>query len=203
MAAKTMFEGLRERAARLREIAAELKRRAESRTEELPELALAAQEEIAGADRRFDEALAEVHTLAQRVQLEEFAARALDRRAEEARRAESDADLAQRIAEMNDARRGYDFAAGEMDRALRDLEDAFMVLRDARNDYVAAMRLAGHADAARALTRRASFILQATAWANAPGLSKALGLERRHFHRAGDAADAVGFLPAKHEEEQR
>jgi hypothetical protein len=203
MTMTTMWEGLQRRAQQLRDTAGELTKKAYERREKLPDLALAAQEQRDGAPGAFAEALSEIQRLVLEATQAEYAAGALDQKAADARREDREFERLARTREMSDARAGFDHAVSEMDKALKDVEDAYAVLRDATTDYAGALRLANFGDAAASLQRRASRMLQAACWANAPRLTKGLGVEMRLRHHAQPITEATGFLPAKIEDEQQ
>lgn len=192
---KLVWEMMRDRANALRLSAAGLKRQAEERSKRLPELALAAEEQRVGAGKEFDEAVAEADRLLAQSRQAELAAVALDEKAEETRKIDIDAERAQRVAEMSDLRAGYDHATLEMDKALKNVEDALCVLMDARKDFVDSLRRAEFVDQAGMLQRRASQMLQMSVWANAPRLADQLGVIRLHRRNAQNLSEAVGFLP--------
>lgn len=199
---KMLWEGLKERADKVRKSSDDLKRQAEARSAELPKLALAAHEDQPGAPKAFSDAVDEVDRLILEARRAQFVAAALDEKAEETRKADIDFERNARVQEMSDDRAAYDHAVNEMDRALKNLEDAYMVLRDARNDFVGSMRRAEFGDAATSLQRRASRFLQAAIWANAPAVAHAIGIERRFFHQAQPLAETTSVLPGAKLEEQ-
>lgn len=192
---KMIWQGFKERAAQLRQSSDELKRKAQERSASLPELALAAEDDQGGGRTAFHEAVNEVDHLIAQARQAQFAAVALDERADQTRKEDREFERNARTREMSDARAAYDHATNEMDRALADVEDAYRVLRDATTDLAGALRRAEFADGAGALQRRAPRMLVASSWANAPTLTKALGVEHRLRHHAQNMAEASTFLP--------
>lgn len=201
MAEKLLYQRFAERANELRRSAEELKQKSQSRHSQLPELALAAQEERDGGRKAFEEAIDEVDRLAAEALQAELAATALDERSAEVRREDMVAEKVLRAREMSDARAAYDKAAQKMDAVLRNSETAYCAMREATRDLADALRLAGFPEGSQALSRRASRMLHAASWDNAPTLTQALGLEGKFRHQAKSLESAANFLPQSENKE--
>ncbi|MGE0294811.1 MAG: hypothetical protein AB7P97_20870 [Hyphomonadaceae bacterium] len=198
---RMLWEDLKARSAKLRQSADELKSKAEVRSASLPELALAAQENQPGGAKAFSDAVDEVDRLIAQARQAQFAAIALDEKAEQTRLADIQYERNARVDEMASDRAAYDHAVNEVDAALKNLEDAFVLLNNARNDFVGSLRRAEFGDAATSLQRRAPRFLQMAMWAQAPLLARALGLERKFFHHAKPLSETTDALPSAQPQE--